>query len=81
MAPMASAWLASMVLRNSSVRLVSCSVSFAKPSRSSTVRAFSLFSDIRCRSLSASSVITGMVFSMVSVLRRASSAEAVASER
>ena len=37
MAPMASAWLASMVLRNSSVRLASCSDSFARPSRSATV--------------------------------------------
>ena len=33
-APIASAWLASMVLRNSSVRFASCSDSLAKPSRS-----------------------------------------------
>ena len=36
MAPMASAWLASMVLRSNSVRIASCSVSFAIPSRSAT---------------------------------------------
>ena len=41
MTPMASAWLASMVLRKSSVRIASCSVSLAIPSRSATVRAFS----------------------------------------
>ena len=41
MTPMASAWLASMVLRNSSVRIASCSVSLAIPSRSATVRACS----------------------------------------
>ena len=81
MAPIASAWLASMVLRNSSVRLASCSVSLAKPSRSASVRAFSRVSAMRCRSLSARSAITGMVFSIVSVLRRASSAEAEASDR
>ena len=40
-APMASAWLASMVLRSSSVRLASCSDSFARPSRSAAVRACS----------------------------------------
>ena len=80
MAPIASAWLASMVLRSSSVRLVSCSDSLPSPSRSATVRAFSFCSAMRCRSLSASSTITGMVFSIVSVLRRASSA-AVASDR
>ena len=39
-------------------------------------RAAAAAAPCRCRSLSARSVITGMVFSMVSVLRRASSAEA-----
>ena len=81
MAPIASAWLASMVLRSNSVRLASCSVSFASPSRSASVRACSRVSAMRCRSLSARSDITGMVFSIVSVLRRASSAEADASDR
>jgi hypothetical protein len=81
MAPMASAWLASMVLRKSSVRLASSSDNFASPSRSATVRAFNRRKAMRCRSLSARSDMTGMVFSIVSVLRRASSADAVASER
>ena len=45
------------------------------------VPVFNRCSAMRCRSLSARSDITGMVCSMVSVLRRASSAEAVASER
>ena len=75
MTPIASAWLASMVLRSNSVRIASCSVSLAIPSRSATVRAASRVSAMRCRSLSARSVITGMVFSIVSVFRRASSAE------
>ena len=81
MTPIASAWLASMVLRNSSVRIASCSVSLAMPSRSATVRAFSRVSAMRCRSLSARSAITGMVFSIVSVFLRASSAEAEAGDR
>jgi hypothetical protein len=48
---------------------------FGKPSRSATVRVCNRCSARRCRSLSARSDITGMVFSIVSVLRRASSAE------
>ncbi|MGY4380654.1 hypothetical protein ACVWZ3_008293 [Bradyrhizobium sp. i1.3.6] len=81
MAPIASAWLASMVLRSNSVRLVSCSESFAKPSRSAMVRVPSRCSAMRCRSLSARSIMTGMVFSIVSVLRRASSAAPGESDR
>ncbi len=81
MTPMASAWLASMVLRKSSVRMVSCSVNLAIPSRSATVRAFSRVSAMRCRSLSARSAIAGMVSSIVSVFLRASSAEAEARDR
>ena len=60
-APMVSAWLASIALRSSSVRLASCSDSFASPSRSATVRSFNRCSAIRCRSLSARSDMTGMV--------------------
>ncbi len=81
MTPIASAWLASMVLRSNAVRIASCSVSFAIPSRSATVRAPSRVSAMRCRSLSARSDIAGMVFSIVSVFLRASSADAVASDR
>ena len=73
-APIASAWLASIVLRSSSVRLASCSASFAKPSRSAAVRAESRCKAIFCRSLSARSIMTGMVLSIVSVWRRAASA-------
>ena len=76
MAPMASAWLASMVLRSNSVRIASCSVSFGQPlAQRHGPRLAAAVSAMRCRSLSARSDITGMVFSIVSVLRRASSAE------